>query len=230
MPSIAEMEKADLSGYVASERAPQSSAVPSPQTDLEPNFSPMMRCPMPPLSSNPDNLRQYYLGGKTPQYRLLPLPSQLMSGAATAVAATSVTSTASAAAAATSLAAKSASVTTGILPPGGIFTGTISLAKSFQLLQLLANTNCDVRLYGAAATQGFDLLRAPDAPVPPEIVPSMISDVILDSNPLQWSWQNRMGANSDSPQTATIYVTIVNLSTTDSAAITVTVQYVPLET
>lgn len=39
-----------------------------------PSFSPVLRSPLPNVgsSASPDNLRQYYLGGAIPQYRLIP--------------------------------------------------------------------------------------------------------------------------------------------------------------
>jgi hypothetical protein len=56
---------------------------------------------------------------------------------------------------------------------------------------------------------------------------NIICDVVLDTVPYQWTFQNRTGANGESPQTTAIYVTVTNLNTT-SSAVTVTLLYVPL--
>lgn len=40
------------------------------QTQFPPTPNPIIRCPLPPLSSNPDSLRQYYVNGSVPQTRI----------------------------------------------------------------------------------------------------------------------------------------------------------------
>lgn len=55
---------------------PSSGAVPilhPPLPHPAPGMSTMLRCPMPNLSTpSPDNLRQFYVGGSIPQYRIVP--------------------------------------------------------------------------------------------------------------------------------------------------------------
>lgn len=51
-------------------------ALPSPappQESLSPSLNTTMRCPLPPIYAATDNLRQFYTGGQTPQYRVLPV-------------------------------------------------------------------------------------------------------------------------------------------------------------
>jgi hypothetical protein len=158
---------------------------------------------------------------------LLPLPLTNQGG--TTVIQSSGAVTASSGTSTATLSAKSITLSTGVLAPGAPFFGAVLMAKSFQLLQVFANAKCEVRLYGTSVSQGFDAARTTDEPVPPETVPNIISSVALDQTPYQWYWQNRIGANADSPQSKTIYVTVKNISATDAASLTVTISFLPLE-
>ena len=72
---------------------PSQGAVPSIQSKVigaynpvsaDPELSTTLRCPLPVLATpSPDNLRQYYVGGTIPQYRITPLPSLVASATAT---------------------------------------------------------------------------------------------------------------------------------------------------
>ena len=72
---------------------PSQGAVPSIQSKVigaytpasaDPELSTTLRCPIPVLATpSPDNLRQYYVGGTIPQYRITPLPSLVASATAT---------------------------------------------------------------------------------------------------------------------------------------------------
>ena len=58
-------------GMEAAPKAPVATPQFPPETTQEPTGSGFMRCPMPPIfSSNPDSLRQFYKGGRIPQYRI----------------------------------------------------------------------------------------------------------------------------------------------------------------
>jgi len=94
------------------------------------------------------------------------------------------------------------------------------------LLLLSSSATCRVELYGNASIQAGDLARPLDTP--PVSPQNIITDVVLDTVPYQWSWQNRIGANADNPQTSLVYITVTNLNVS-SSAITITVSYVPLE-
>jgi hypothetical protein len=229
MATLTESLEANLEGY---KPIPLESRLgPSPgEQDLQPRFNPMIRCPLPPMQVSPDNLRQFYLGGAVPQMRILaPLIAPQGSGG-TVIEKTSVTSpvTSSSSSSSTSLSAVQRAITTPVLNPGDIFAGSLLLAKSFQLLQVSANSPCRIQLYGTALAQNIDSSRGLDAPPSAGVFQNIISDVALDTSPYQWPYQNRMGANGDSPQTSLIYISITNLDVA-SDAITVTINFVPLE-
>jgi hypothetical protein len=85
-------------------------------------------------------------------------------------------------------------------------------------------------MYSNQTTQNADIARSTDAPVAFGNIGGVITDVIFDVNPYVWSWQNRVGANADNPQTSIIYMTAVNPSSTiSSPAVTIAVVYQPLE-
>lgn len=48
--------------------------VSAPPTDPEPDMSPFLKSPLPPVNSGPDNQRQFHYSG-VPQYRIIPPPS-----------------------------------------------------------------------------------------------------------------------------------------------------------
>ena len=240
MPSIndAIVSKLDLTGY---EPVPSSPAPPNPapsfdgqQTGgLEPGRNTMIRCPLPPLwQASPDSLRQFYVKGQVPQMRVMlpsaPGPVGGSTSTTTAVISSSSGSSGGGGSSGVSIAAAQAVVRTPVLFPGNKFTGTIALPKSFQLLSLAVGSPCRIQLYGSALAQSQDSSRALDAAPAAGTTQNIICDVALDTAPYQWAFQNRIGANTESPQTATIYVTLTNLDAT-SDAITLTVQYVPLE-
>lgn len=41
----------------------------------QPGSNPVLRCPLPQITSSPDSLRQFYVGGFIPQTRLIPANS-----------------------------------------------------------------------------------------------------------------------------------------------------------
>jgi len=43
--------------------------------NLSPGLNSTLRCSLPPIFAATDNLRQFYMGGSLPQYRVLPAPS-----------------------------------------------------------------------------------------------------------------------------------------------------------
>jgi hypothetical protein len=104
------------------------------------------------------------------------------------------------------------------------------MAKSFQLLSLGASSPVEVRMYADPITQSGDAPRATDTAVPFEVVAGIITDVVFDTTPYQWNWQNRIGANAQSPQNASIYVSVINPSSAGISGATVTITYLALET
>ena len=222
----------DLSGY-----SPASAARFPPTTGVNESLQPVRgaytRCLLPAIwQPSPDALREMYVGGKIPQTRLFNPPQPVGGGAS--VAGTTIIeglSPISGGGSSTNNLLKSSQVVvkTPTLPPGGTFISSVTMSDSFQLLLVTAGAPCRVELYGTAAAQAQDFSRALDVPPPAGTMQNLISDVSIDTVPYQWSYQSRIGANADNPQTSAIYVTITNVSATSSAALTVTFQFVPIE-
>ena len=194
-----------------------------------------MRFILPPFNTDPDSVRLFE--GSAPKIRIWPRPQQKAGAAALTTTATGhVTSTSSASAGASSSSSSSSSstgnltvqVATGLLVTG--FQGSLTMSKSFQLISLTVSRPCEVRIYGTALAQAQDAYRPTGAPVPPEITSNIISCVTFDTAPYVWPWQNRCGANQSSPQTTTIYVSVINTDPTIQTPVTVTIVYLPLET
>ena len=83
------------------------------------------------------------------------------------------------------------------------------------------------RLYGTAAQQSADAYRGLDVAPPAGTAQNMICDLVLDTAPLVWGFQDRIGSNGDNPTSSTVYITVTNLeAVTDS--FTLTFGYVPL--
>ena len=228
MPSIADSKKADLSGYTPVSTPP---AVAQTITGDRPKANPSIRCPLPPFNSDPDTLRQFENGTLSPKIRVLPLPPNPgTGGSGTTIINNNVSGGSSSSTSTNTLVASSAVPNTGVIVTGGVFTGSVQLAKSFQLLSISANAACEVRLYGTAAAQAFDAARPLDAPVPPEVTSNLIVDVVLDTLPYFWPLQNITGVNQDVPQSKTLYMSVFNLAGMPVTNISVTLNYVALET
>lgn len=76
MPTIASRTVPMPDNYTPVE--PNKPTAPTPMDNsnvgLEPGYNTTLRCQLPPITAATDNLRQFYSGGKTPQYRVLPVP------------------------------------------------------------------------------------------------------------------------------------------------------------
>lgn len=223
MPSLKDaIANAKLPNYVPVPSAPMAVAV-QPPAERAVNY---MRFILPPFNTDPDSVR--LADSPSPKIRIWPRPQQQQVSNTTATS-TATSATSSASAATVTLSPKTATLTTGVLPAGTSFITTVQMAESFQLLAISANVECEVRMYGTQQSQIADSSRAPDAPVAPEITQNMITSVALDTLPFVWGWQNRMGANQNTPQTSTIYVTVFNINPSTGAAVTVSIEYLPLE-
>jgi hypothetical protein len=234
MPSIKDATQSDLSGYepVDMSNVNVRPLLPSP-IEGQPTLNPYLRCPLPPISVTPDSLRQYYSGGQIPQFRSLTPPNSIAgSGGGTVInqtiSATAVGTGTGTNPTTSANVATSVSLTTPVLNNGNSYFGTIPISKSFQLLNISANGACRVEIYGTALSQTLDAGRGLDIAPLPGTTQNLITDVVIDTAPYQWSWQNRVGSNADSPQNVAAYVTITNLGVT-SAALTITILFVPLE-
>lgn len=231
MPSLRDAIKTSTQGYIPV-TASQQDSLPS-LSDLEPVYNPVLRCPLPPIfQAAPDSLRQFYQGNKIPQIRLLSAVTNTISGGSTggnATVTTSIVTSSGTVPPPTPIVEKQAVITTTVLGPGAQFVGTLpNIGRSFQLLTVASNTPARIQLYGTAFAQTADLSRGLDQPPPAGTAQGIITDVALDTNPLSWNFQDRVGANGEVPQQPTSYMTITNLSGA-AVSITVTLQYVPIE-
>lgn len=231
MPSLSDALKVDTTGYTAVSPTAASPTVTSPAaSDLQPTYPTMMRCPLPPIfTAQPDSLRQFYLGNTVPQTRMLTNSNQGNSGGGgTTNTTVAVFSGGSGGTTPTNPTQQQAVFKTGVLSPGQSFAGTMAIAKGFQLLSVSSTNAARLEMYGSANAQSIDLSRAIDAAPPAGSSQGIICDVVLDTAPYTWFFQNRVGANSDTPQAPLIYVTLTNLSPA-AIAFTATFQYASLE-
>lgn len=233
MPSLSDALSADVSNYSPVDPGSARTAS-APSGDLQPNYNTVMRCPLPPIfQAAPDSLRQFYIGSQVPQTRLLSAVTSGVNGGgstggnvAESIGFSSTTTTITSGSTAGTM--QQAVLVSPILNPGNRFTGFINIAKGFQMLGLSVSNAARVQLYGTLAAQNGDLYRGIDVPPPAGTSQNIITDLVFDTLPYQWAFQNRTGSNGDSPQKPLAYITITNVSSA-STAVTVVVQYVPLE-
>ena len=214
-------------GFAAVERNIPSAP---PQQGAPLGGDPFIRCPLPPFNATVDTLRQFNEDGKIPARRVIPLPASTnVGGSVTQTTNTTIIQQGSGGSggSSSSLTSKTAIVNVPALIPGAQYTATVAMAKSFQLLQVTSSNPVEVRVYGDSLSQSSDLGRATDTAPPFETTSGLITDVVLDTSPYQWNWQNRIGANAASPQTVTMWFTFIAISGIPGATVTVT--YLPLE-
>lgn len=219
-------------GYVESDPVEKSSGPPTGSTAYDPGRNSMIRCPLPPLwQDSSDSQRQFYMDDKVPQMRIMTPQTADANGALSGSGSSSIIENNSGGGGGivpASISSAQAVVTTPVLPPNAKFTGALAMTKSFQLLSIAVGSPARIQFYGTAAAQTQDSGRGLDVPPPAGVMQNIIADVVLDTGPFQWSFQDRVGANADQPQQAVMYVTVTNLDGT-SDSITLTLQYVPLE-
>lgn len=233
MPSLTDALAADLSGYAPVENTSGPGKAPRPEVSLQPVLSSMIRCPLPPVNATPDSLRSFYVGGLIPQHRLMiPMVSSPTNGGGTVIENTTVTSSTSSSSGSGSstnnITSVRATFVTPSLAPGDSYQGVINMSRTFQLLSVSANVACRIQLYGTSTSQSTDSSRGIDVPPGAGVFQNIITDVVLDTSPYQWSYQNRGGANADSPSAPVAYITVTNLDTL-ATAVTVVVEYTALE-
>jgi len=214
MPALRDTIRKDSPAGFAPTQAPL--ALPPQEMPGQTNsfkVNPWIRSPLPPINAGPDTLRQFNDGdANVPRRRVLPLPVGTGQGGAAAVTNTTVVQAASSAAT-TGLTTKTVSYTSPLLTSNSTITQSLSLtAKSFQLVSVTANAACEIRMYGSALAMAVDATRVMDAPPPAEWQNGIITDVVLDTAPYTWNWENRVGCNSDSPQTTNLYIAVTNLN------------------
>ena len=214
------------------EDLPESNPAPFKEPGQALAGNPFIRCPLPPFNATSDTLRQFNESGKTPTRRVIPLPVQVGAGGSTTIIQnTNVTSQSGGGSGGNVpvvVSAKTVTVNVATLLPGEASTFILTAARVAVLMILGASDFCEVRIYGDPSTQGSDLPRQSDTAVPFEVTPGVVTDVILDTNPLQFNWQNRLFVNQDSPQTTNLYITVLN-PTAGAVTPSVTITYLPLE-
>lgn len=216
-------------GFAAQEELPASlPKLKDPGRVLGAN--PFIRCPLPPFNSSPDSLRQFEENGKIPARRVIPLPAAVSAGGSTVINNnTTVTNIGgSSSSGSTTVTAKTVTFNAPILFPGNAATATITLSKVAVLLICGASDLCEVRIYGDPITQTADIARATDTAPAFEVTAGLVSDIVFDSTPLNWNWQNRVFVNQDSPATTNLYITVIN-NTLGTVTPSVTITYLPLE-
>ena len=228
MPSMKEAIDRSRDGLVPIPLNTDKAPAPNPGEASQLVQNPFQICPLPAVNATPDNIRGFNIGGKVPQFRVLPPPPvEVTSTLETSTGSTSSTSSSSSGGGTSaSPTISNASLTTNVLAPSGIWKGTIQMAKGFQLQSVNANSYCRVELYGSKNAQTLDQSR-PVSQAPLNTTQGIIMDVVLLSS-LSWKVLDCTGANMDNPQTTTVYATITNLSTA-SKAFTVSLSYVQLE-
>ena len=239
MPSVSDAIKAASSladsGYTPS--GPGLHPSPPPvSTNLEPGRSHFLRCPLPALwSSTPDSQRQAYSGSIIPQFRVMTPQSAIVSGSAGTVSGTGTSGSSGSGGGSggggggtAQPTAQSVSTTSGSLNPNQTFVSSVQVAKSFALLGATVSGPARVQLYGTRAAQTSDAYRGLDVPPPAGTLQGLICDVALDTAPYTWTFQDRVGANCDTPQTPTTYLTLTNIGSAPGS-VTVTLLFVPLE-
>lgn len=227
MPAIDQLQDVDFTGYTR--QLPEPPAASEPAKRLLPERDSTLRFSAPFLPGtfpSSDTLRGFHLGSIIPQYRIPIPPAASAQGASSTTSATVVTS--SSTSTNNPAVSQTASVTTTVLNPGARYTGSITMAKSFVVLQVTVNNAARVRLYSTAAAQTADLARPLTQGPGFGTEQGIIGDIALDTAPAVWQAVNMVGANGDSPQSTTVYITVDNISQA-TQAYTVSVLYVPIQ-
>src|SRR5262249_38285021 len=107
-------------------------------------------------------------------------------------------------------------------------TGVFTMAKAFVVLTVAVSAAARVRLYSTALAQTLDLSRPATQGPGFGTEQGIIGDISLDTAPVVWQAVNMVGANGDSPQTTSIYLTCDNIGNS-SGSITVSVTFVPVQ-
>ena len=230
MPSLEEALNADRSNLTPIEsKSAEISKPPARDQRVDSVLkSPYARCPLPASNNSADSLRQWGQGSEVPVFRTSAPPANSNGGGGTTIVnATSSSSSSGGITPATLPSSQNASVTTPVLAPGQTWTGTLQMSKSFILIQVTGSSFCRIELYGTKIAQTLDLSR-PVTQGPSNTTSGIILDVAL-LTAKTWQVLDCVGSNDDSTRSATIYVTITNLST-GAGALTASLLFVPEET
>jgi hypothetical protein len=175
-------------------------------------------------------LRQFEENGKVPTRRVIPLPISTVAGGSTTINnnTTVVNNSSTSGSTEVSLIAKTVTLNAPSLAPGDAAMASITVSKVAILMILGSSDLCEVRIYGDPLSQAADVSRLTDSAPLFEVTSGLVTDVVLDSTPLSWNWQNRVYVNQDSPATTNLYITVLN-PTEGTVTPSVTITYLPLE-
>ena len=229
MPSLFETQRPLPANYTRVSPPTLAIAPGASGPSLEPTYPINMRCPVPPTSFTPDTSKQFYRGATVPQFRTFappPLSGNTNSSGSTTT--NNVTSSSSTTTKVT-LSAQMASVPSPVLNPNDNYFATVTLSRTFSLINVSANAATRVRLYATKAAQTADALRTSATALNFETTQGVIADVTLDTAPYTWLMSPIPdGSNGDFPRTANIYVTLTNIAASSNKIIA-SLLYLPLE-
>lgn len=229
MATIEQATAVDTSGFTRT--FPGHPPASESEERLEPTRDATLRFSAPYLPGtfpSSDTLRGYHIGAIIPQWRI-PVPAQASAqGASTSTASTTVISSSSSTTTNNPAKSQTASVMTTVLNPGDHFTGVLTMAKAFVVLQATVSSAARVRLYATNLSQTLDLSRPITQGPGYGTEQGIIGDMVLDTTPVVWQAVNMVGANGDNPQSTTVYVTVDNLAAA-TEAISVSIVYVPIQ-
>ena len=231
MPSLLDGIQASRANLAPVDSAAQENKpVPPDQKLASLVKSAYQRCPLPASNNAADSLRQWGQGSEVPRFRTQTPPSNIGGSGGTTVNNVGEVVAGGASSSSTIVTtpptAQNVSVKTPSLAPSQTWTGSIQMAKGFLVLYASVSGFARVELYGTKLAQTLDLGR-PVTQAPSNTTQGLVLDIAFLTS-LSWQVLDCVGANGDSPQSSTIYVTVTNLSTA-TQAITASIQFVPAE-
>lgn len=223
----------DMEGWKSVDAAIQAKPqLPNPETQV----SPYLRAPLPlPLQYSGDTIKQYNRPGLS-SFRISPLPPSgipTINSAAKSVIQTQTTTTVVSSGGLPS-ALTTVSITSGSIANNATFTGTVSMAKTFALVNVLTNIASRIQLYSTAA--GRDTIPEPTRPTSVPPTPGLANSIILDlvltglpGVPLNFPCDPViLAANQDATQSTTIYFRLTNQSGS-TGTVNVTLSFLQME-
>jgi hypothetical protein len=217
-------------GYVAQEQLPASVPTPKEPGQVR-GANPFIRCPLPPFNATSDTLRQFNEDGKIPARRVIPLPISTVAGGNTAITNNTTVNNSGGGSSGNIpvvVAAKTVTFSPGTILPGDAAVLTVTVAEIVVLMLMGSSDLGEVRIYGDPITQAADVARVTDTAPAFEVTQGLVTDVVFDTSPFQFNWQNRLFVNQDAPQTTNMYITVVN-STGAAINPDITITYLQLE-
>jgi hypothetical protein len=114
---------------------------------------------------------------------------------------------------------------------GAVYTGTVTLAKTFALLIVSTNVTCRLRLYATAAAASSDANRGTTPPPQGYQGLEIICDIVLNATTgLTWVLSpEALGSDGSGSPTGVISYNLTNLSST-TQTMNLTLTYLKLET